>query len=189
MKQSLIAIFLCGVAVAACEADSSKAVRPESADAAVSADWDDREVASDLARDDAGLRVRADMEGGEVALKLPGGIEGKLKLPGGLDAGTDFDLGDIGRYPGARLTSVNVDAGRRDGAERGVVVLGFAAPGTQDQVLDWFAQRLTDRGRPPERRGRTLQGTTEDGDRLVIAMEDATGGEARGRITITKRGA
>jgi hypothetical protein len=54
-------------------------------------------------------------------------------------------------------------------------------------VANWYAKALADKGRPPSRSGNTLTGTTEDGDRMVIAVEDGDTGVARGRITISDR--
>jgi hypothetical protein len=93
----------------------------------------------------------------------------------------------VGRYPGAKLTSVNVQASGKNGDGRGQVLLGFSAPGTATHVANWYAKALADKGRTPSRSGNTLTGTTEDGDRMVIAVEDGNTGVARGRITISDR--
>lgn len=185
MKNALLAILLCGVAVAACNANRKEAVEDRHDGVTVDAQWDDDKGSAVLP--DAGVNIKADMEKGRVELKLPGGIGGTVNIPQGLEADAKFDLDGLGRYPGARLTSVNVDAGRTDGVKRGIVVLGFTAPGSAAQVADWYAARLSDKGRPASRSGNTLTGTTEDGDAMVIAVEDAAAGTARGRITITDR--
>lgn len=180
MKNALIAILLCGAAVAACDArrveDKEKA---EAAAVSVAKDWDKG------AAGDTGLNIKADMESGEVELKLPGGIAGKVTIPEGLQSGSKFDLDGVGRYPGAKLTSVNVQASGKNGDGRGQVLLGFSAPGTAARVADWYAKALAGKGRTPSRSGNTLIGTTKDGDRMVIAVEDGDTGVARGRITIT----
>jgi hypothetical protein len=178
MKNALLAILLCGVAVAACEQRRTVETPPETPQ--VEAEW--REGGATRAEVD----IRADMESGEVALKLPGGLEGKVKLPEGLEADTRFDLDGIGRYPGARLTSVDVKASDTDGQRQGRVVLGFSAPGTADAVADWYEQALVKKGRSVARTGTTVTGTTEDGDPMVIAITEGSGGRARGRITITE---
>ena len=133
------------------------------------------------------MNIKADMEKGEVELKLPVGIAGKVSIPDGIESDAKFDLDGVGRYPGAKLTSVNVQASGKNGDGRGQVLLGFSAPGTATHVANWYAKALADKGRTPSRSGNTLTGTTEDGDRMVIAVEDGNTGVARGRITISDR--
>jgi hypothetical protein len=186
MKNALIAILLCGVAVAACDARRAQELEAtEQAAISVDKDWADGTDSSSSG--EAGLNIKADMESGEVELKLPGGVEGRVKIPEGLGPDAKFDLDGVGRYPGARLTSVNVKASGRDGDGRGLVVLAFSAPGKAAAVADWYAKALAEQGRTPSRSGNTLTGTTDDGDRMVIAVEDGDTGVARGRITITDR--
>jgi len=181
MKQALIAILLCGVAVAACEDRTEK---PQPADTAqIEADWNARPEGGS----DVDVNIRADAESGKLELKLPGGIEGKLKLPGGLDAGADFDLDGVGRYPGATLTSVDIKARDRKEGHDARVQLGFSAPGSADQVAGWYEQALVKHGRSVSRTGTTVTSTTEDGKPMVIAIEDGKGGAAQGRITIIDR--
>mgnify|MGYP002777084701 CR=1 FL=1 len=179
MKNALIAILLCGVAVAACE---RQAQEPKQAEDTTTLGWEGSETAND-----ANVNIRADTETGEVELKLPGGIEGKVKLPAGLDADSTFDLDGIGRYPGATLTSVDIKATDRKDAHDARVVLGFSAPGTADTVADWYEQALVKDGRSVSRTGTTVTTVTDDGKPMVIAITDGAGGTARGRITITDR--
>lgn len=126
MKNALLAILLCGVAVAACNANRKEQVEAEKT-AQITVDSSD---ASERESNIAGVNIKADMESGEVELKLPGGLQGKVRIPAGLEAGTKFDLDGLGRYPGAMLSSVNVQASGKDGDGKGKVVLGFTAPGT-----------------------------------------------------------
>jgi hypothetical protein len=181
MKNALLAILLCGVAVAACEDRAEKAQPP--ATVAVEGDWDAGADAGGGTNVD--VNIHADAQTGEVELKLPGGIEGKVKLPGGLDADTKFDLDGIGRYPGAKLTNVDIKANERKDGRQARVVLGFSAPGSADRVADWYEQALVKDGRSVSRTGTTVTTTTEDGKPMVIAVQDGTGGTAQGRITIT----
>lgn len=185
MRNALIAILLCGVAVAACNAEREARVEADkSAQITLAASDDAGNVDG---KDDGGLNIKVDTDSGEVELKLPGGLEGKVRIPEGLDAGAKFDLDGLGRYPGAKLISVNVQASGKDGDGRGLAVLGFSAPGTAGQVADWYEKALAQKGRRSSRSGNTLTGTTEDGDRMVIAVEDGETGVARGRISITDR--
>ena len=183
MKNALIATLLCGVAVAACDANRAQEQEKVTEQAAIStdSDWDNGKAG------DGGVNIKADMESGEVELKLPGGLEGKVKIPEGLEPDAKFDLDGLGRYPGAKLVNVDVQASGKDNDGRGQVVLGFTAPGSAGQVASWYEKALADKGRNPTRSGNTLNGTTKDGDRMEIAVEDGSGGIARGRITITDR--
>ena len=183
MKNALIAILLCGVAVAACDANRQDEAK-DSATAQVLLENSD-----DAGNSDGGVNIKADMESGKVELKLPGGLEGSVRIPAGLESDSKFDLDGLGRYPGAKLINVNVQASGKDGDGKGSVVLGFTAPGTPEQVADWYAKALLDNGRPATRSGNTLTGTTEDGDRMVIAVESGAAGIARGRITIRDKAA
>jgi hypothetical protein len=184
MKNALIAILLCGVAVAACE-DRSKKAEPAT-DVAIEGDWN-AGADSGAGDGEVNVNIHADAETGALELKLPGGIEGTLKLPKGLDGETRFDLDGIGRYPGAKLTDVDIKARANDAQKDARVVLGFAAPGSADAVADWYEQALVKDGRSVSRTGTTVTTTTEDGKPMVIAVQDGKGGTAQGRITITDR--
>lgn len=175
MRDALIAILLCGLAVAACEA--GQADKAETPQISVDLSTTDEGESSD-----SGLQLKADTETGEMQVKLPGGIEGKIKLPEGLDGDTEFDLGGVGRYPGAKLTGVDINAlGGKDGAR---VELGFTAPGSAETVADWYAKAFAAKGRNVTRSGTTLSTTTGDGEPLVMALRDGTNGVATGQITI-----
>jgi hypothetical protein len=183
MRDALIAILICGVAVAACE-NRDEAKRDANAETAVETSWDhDSENSSD-----GGVNIQANVEGGKVELKLPGGLEGTVKLPEGLGADAKFDLDGVGRYPGAKLTNVDVKADKVDGKGQARVQLGFTAPGSADQVADWYEAALVKKGRSVARTGTTITGTTEDGDPMVITINEGSAGVARGRITITDSG-
>jgi hypothetical protein len=167
MKNALIAILLCGVAVAACEQRAKVEKPPETTE--IETEWREGDGKG------ADVNIRADMESGEVELKLPGGLEGDTK----------FDLDGVGRYPGAKLTNVDVKATDKDGSRQGRVVLGFSAPGSADKVADWYEQALVKKGRSVARTGNTITTTTSDGDPMVMVISEDAGGIARGRITIT----
>ena len=189
MKNALIAILLSGAAVVACNAqqDADKIEAKSGTEISVDANSDANSDGRADIGDDGGVNIRANMESGEVQLKLPGGLEGTVKIPGGLESESQFDLDGVGRYPGSRLTTVNVVGTRRDGEGSGQVVLGFTAPGTAGQVADWYQKALAAKGRTPSRSANTLTSQTADGDRMVIAVQDGPTGIARGRITITDK--
>lgn len=180
MRDALIAIFICGAAVAACENRDDEAKPVAEAEPAVEANWDEGD-----GKGSGGVNIQADVTTGKVELKLPGGLEGTVRLPNGIGADAKFDLDGVGRYPGAKLINVDVKANEVDGKGQARVLLGFTAPGSADQVADWYEAALVKKGRSVARTGTTITGTTEDGDPMVIAINEGAGGVARGRITIT----
>ena len=188
MKNALIAILLCSVAVAACERRSDEPAPSSETAAGETGEGSTLEWNGDAAGEgNIDVNIRADASTGKVELKLPGGIEGSLKLPRGLDGDTKFDLDGIGRFPGATLTTVDIKATDRKQGHDARVVLGFAAPGSADAVADWYEQALIKDGRSVSRTGTTVTSTTEDGKPMVIAVTQGEGGQAQCRITITDR--
>lgn len=178
MRDALIAILLCGVAVAACEANSSD--REAEKAAAVTAE----SVADGPGDGGDGVQFRADTDSGDIELRLPGGIEGKFKLPEGIDADNDFDLEGIGRYPGARLTGVDLKVLDGDPKTDARVRLAFTAPGSADTVADWYEKALIGKGRSVLRTGTTLSTTTREGKPMVMTLRDGTGDIAVGSLVI-----
>lgn len=179
MRDALIAILLCGVAVAACEVRQAHATDAGRAAAKL-------EAAADFDADSsgAGVQFRADTESGDIELRLPGGIQGKFRLPEGIDADNEFKLNGIGRYPGSKLTGVDVKALDGDPDADATVRLAFTAPGTADTVADWYEKAFADKGRTVLRTGTTLSTTTSEGKPMVMALRDGTGGVAQGMLTI-----
>lgn len=180
MRDALIAILLCGVAVAACEVNQTEKQAAASSAEIIG------EMAADFEADSkqAGVQFRADTEAGEMQVRLPGGIEGKFKLPEGIDADNEFELNGIGRYPGSRLTGVDVKALDGDPETNARVRLAFTAPGKADTVADWYEKAFAGKGRTVLRNGTTLSTTTSEGKPMVMALRDGDGGVARGTVTI-----
>ncbi|MEI6486919.1 MAG: hypothetical protein WCO11_11710 [Sphingomonadales bacterium] len=187
MKNALIAILLCGVAVVACNQHQTKLADDAGTRISITTDGDG--AGAGAGDGDAEVKFKADMESGKVALALPGGLGGTLTIPKGLEADTRFDLDGIGRYPGAKLVSVDIAGTRKGGEGSGRVRLGFTAPGMAGQVADWYEKALTAKGRPTSRSGNTLTSATEDGDPMVITLSDGPGGIARGQISLTGKSA
>ena len=178
MKNALIAIALCGAAVVWFARDDDEPKR-----VAADTSWNFDKIEAEGGKDGEGaVEFRANTESGEMELRLPGGIKGKMRLPDAIDRNTKFDLDGIGRYPGAKLISVDVSGSPSTG---GRVILGFSAPGSADTVADWYEKALIAKGRSVARTGTTITGATESGEPMVIAVEDGPGDIARGRIIIT----
>ena len=148
MKNALIAILLCGAAVVwfGNREEEPKAIASDTS-------WH-LDARGDDGKD-GDVRFSADTAKGEMRLKLPGGIEGKMRLPDGLAEDTKFELDGVGRYPGAKLISVDVSGGKN---QEGRVMLGFSAPGSADTVADWYEKALIAKGRTVARTGNTITG-------------------------------
>ncbi len=176
MKNAMIAILLCGAAVVWFQSREDDRIKIKSD---IETSW----ISND--RGDDKVSLKADTQTGQVEVQLPGGIGGKVRLPEGLSEDTKFDLDGIGRYPGARLLNVDLSGG---GSSEGRLALGFSAPGSADTVADWYQKALIAKGRTVARTGNTITGATEDGEPMVIAVEDGPGDMARGRIIISGLG-
>jgi hypothetical protein len=157
------------------------------AEAPTAADWD--AGAKDTKGEGGDLAIDADVRGGAVDVRLPGGFEAKVKLPEGMAAEmgskTDFDIDGVGRYPGSRIETVKVRAGKREGGKDGMVELGFTAPGAPGVVADWYEERLKANGHTVSRYGDTLSGTMKDGDAYTMRL-DRKGEGTAGLMTISK---
>ncbi|MEY2882336.1 MAG: hypothetical protein RL490_60, partial [Pseudomonadota bacterium] len=137
---------------------------------------------------DGKLTVDADSDTGKVEVTLPGGLEAKVKIPGGLPGDAKFDIDGVGLFPGAKISTVNVNATDTPGT-RSTVALGFAAPGDAAAVADWYQQQFADKSVTASRQGDTLTGKTEDGDDFVLALTQGAPGKAQGKLTITDKDA
>jgi hypothetical protein len=157
------------------------------AEAPTAADWD--AGAKDMKAEGGDLAIDADVRGGAVDVRLPGGFEAKVKLPDGMAAGigdtADFDIDGVGRYPGSQIETVKVRAGKREGGKDSLVEMGFTAPAAPEVVADWYEERLKAKGHTVSRDGDTLSGTMKDGEAFTMRL-DRKGEGTTGLVTITK---
>lgn len=131
--------------------------------------------------------IDANNETGQVAVKLPGGIEANVKVPGGeMLEKADFDIDGVGLYPGAKVGSVNVKAlsGKGEGKGTATVKIGFSAPADAAAVADWYQQQFEAKKIAVSRSGEMLTGTTKDGDQFTLALTQAGAGAAKGQLTL-----
>ena len=75
-----------------------------------------------------------------------------------LDVEGDFDIDGVKLYPGSKVTSVNVDASDRNGADKATVQLGFTSPATPAKAADWMAGEFAKKGTKVARTGDVLAG-------------------------------
>ncbi|MEY4269550.1 MAG: hypothetical protein RLZZ58_766, partial [Pseudomonadota bacterium] len=101
------------------------------------------------------------------------GVDINAKLPGldMRDINADFDIDGVGLYPGASVTSMNVNATSKDGnSGKGTVKFGFNAPASADTVAAWYAGEFAKAGLKATRAGNKVSGTTNDGDAFSINL-------------------
>lgn len=130
-----------------------------------------------ISADSKGSSIRIDGDGVNINADLPG-IDG-------LDVGSDFDIDGVKLYPGAKITSVNInaDAGKPEG-QQGKVDFGLTAPAAPGVVLGWYAKAFAAKGISTTTKGSALSGATKDGDAFVIELApDGTGSKGKVRIS------
>jgi hypothetical protein len=148
---------------------------------------DVREVTINAKGEDGGnVRISADGKGSNISIDGDG-VNINADLPGidGLDIGSDFDIDGVKLYPGAKITSINVNADEtRAKGQQGVVDFGLTAPAAPDVVLAWYAKAFADKGMTTTTKGSMLTGTTKDGDAFAIELApDGTGSKGKVRIS------
>jgi hypothetical protein len=157
------------------------------AEAPTAEEWD--ADAKDTKGAGGDVAIDANTRTGEMEIRLPGGFEAKVKMPEGMAADmaskADFDIDGVGRYPGSRIETVNVRAGKREGGKDGLVELGFTAPAAPEVVADWYEERLKAKGHTVSRDGDTLSGTMKDGEAFTMRL-DRKGEGTSGLMTISK---
>jgi hypothetical protein len=170
-------VLVAAAALTACSDSKVETARPDGdAKVDISVNGDDEASAT------------ANAEPGRVEVKLPGGLEAKVKVPGGLGKNSEFDIGGVGLYPGAKVGAIAVNAanaGKPGGAA--VVNIGFSAPADAAAVADWYEQQFAAKNVTIKRTGETLSGKTEDGDDFTLVLTPAAGG-ASGDLQIRDAG-
>lgn len=140
------------------------------------------------AKDGEGGYVKIGADGKGSSISIDGdGVNINADLPGidKIDIGGDFDIDGVKLYPGAKITSVNISAdGNKPEGQQGVVDFGLTAPAAPAVVLGWYAEAFAAKGMTTTTTGRTLNGTTKDGDAFAIElMPDGAGSKGKVRIS------
>lgn len=155
---------------------------PQSAEAS-----GDVETVTINAKGEDGAAVSISASGSASSVSINGdGVNINAKLPGieGANINSDFDIEGVKLYPGAKITSVNVNAdSRKPEGQQGQVEFGLTAPAAPDVVLNWYAKAFAAKGVTTTTKGGTLSGKTGDGEDFVIELSP-DGKGAKGRVRI-----
>ena len=133
-----------------------------------------------------GVQIKTGKDGGNI--KIGGdGAAIDIDIPDfvDLDIESDFDIDGVKLYPGSKVTTVNVDANDKNGADKAVVKLGFTSPTAPTKAADWMAGEFAKKGVKVTRSGDTLAGKDKDGADFTIKF-GPDGANAKGEVVITK---
>lgn len=83
------------------------------------------------------------------------------------------------------MTTVDVDANEKNGADKATVKLGFTSPAAPTKAADWMAGEFAKKGVKVTRTGDTLAGKDKDGADFRINFAP-DGANAKGAVVITK---
>jgi hypothetical protein len=135
---------------------------------------------------DSAVSISASSSASSISIKGDG-VDINAKVPG-IDLGeikSDFDIDGVGLYPGATITSMNVNAtSSSDAGGSGVVKFGFTAPDGAEKVAAWYAAAFAKAGSKIARKGNRITGTTKGGDAFAVDVAPA-GKTSKGVITIS----
>ena len=144
------------------------------------------EVSINAGDEHGGVQIKTGKDGGNI--KIGGdGAAIDIDIPDfvDLDIESDFDIDGVKLYPGSKVTTVNVDANEKNGADKAVVKLGFTSPAAPTKAADWMAGEFAKKGVKVTRTGDTLAGKDKDGADFTIKF-GPDGANAKGDVVITK---
>ena len=147
---------------------------------------DKTEVSINAGDEHGGVQIKTGKDGGNI--KIGGdGAAIDINIPDfvDLDIESDFDIDGVKLYPGSKVTTVNVDANDKNGADKAVVKLGFTSPAAPTKAADWMAGEFAKKGVKVTRTGDTLAGKDKDGADFTIKF-GPDGANAKGDVVITK---
>lgn len=150
-------------------------------------DGDVEQVTINAKGEDGGsVAISADGGGSSVSIRGDG-VNIKADLPGidRINMGSDFDIEGVKLYPGAKITSVNVNAdSSKPEGQQGQVEFGLTAPAAPAAVLDWYAKAFAAKGIATTSKGGTLAGKTKDGDAFTLELAPEGAG-SKGKVRIS----
>ena len=144
------------------------------------------EVTINAGDDQGGVVIKAGKDGGNVRIGGKGpSIDIAIPDFVDLDVESDFDIDGVKLYPGSKVTSVDVNARKKDGLDNTTVKLGFTAPAAPKVAADWMAAEFGKKGVQVARTGDTLAGKDKDGDAFTIKF-GPDGANSKGEVLIIK---
>ncbi len=145
------------------------------------------EISINAGDEHGGVKITSSKDGGGK-VKIGGdGVDINIDVPDFVDFDVtgDFDIDGVKLYPGSQVTSVNVDATDRNGADKAVVKLGFTSPAAPAKAADWMAGEFARQGVRISRTADTLAGKDKDGADFTIKF-GPDGANSKGEVLITK---
>lgn len=131
--------------------------------------------------DGGNVTASADKDG-RVTVKAPG-FEGSVTLPRFRLGGDNFSIDGVKLYPGATITSLNVD-GDSDG-KGGAVRVAFDAPADATQVRDWFREQMEGAGFTVTGNRDELTGKTGKGSPFTLKLAPAGEKQSKGTLNVS----
>ncbi len=164
------------IGLSACDADRSS----DKADA--NASGTNINVA---AKGEAGedIRITADGETGKVSVNLPG-FDANVRLPKVMLKDSNFDIDGVKLYPGATVSSINIQGDKTGAADNNHVQIVFSAPAEPKPVRDWFAKSFAEKAVEAKISGESLVGKTKDGTPFTMDFAAGKGGSTTGTIVL-----
>lgn len=132
--------------------------------------------------DNGSVTAQADKDG-KVSVKAPG-FEGSIKLPKFSIGAENFEIDGVKLYPGATISSLNIDD-RQDGTDKGGVKVAFDAPAEATRVRDWFREQMEGAGFTVTGNRDELTGKTKSGSPYTLKIDGAGDTKSRGTLTVS----
>jgi N-acetylmuramoyl-L-alanine amidase len=133
------------------------------------------------------IDMNSEADAGNVSISVPG-FDAKVKVPTGLMTHGDFDIDGVKLYPGAMVTTfnLNVDGKSKEDkdSDNTVVKMTFAAPADVPTVTDWYRKQFAAKSVNATQTASGFSGKSEDGDDFTITLTPGAAGQTKGAIDV-----
>ncbi len=129
------------------------------------------------------IRITADGDTGKVAVNLPG-FDANVRLPKVLLKDSNFDIDGVKLYPGATVSSINVQGDKTGVWDGDRVQIIFSAPADPKPVRDWFVKAFAEKAVAAKVSGESLVGKTKDGTPFTMSFAAGKGGTTTGTVIL-----
>ncbi len=136
------------------------------------------------------IDMNSEADAGNVAFSIPG-IDAKIKVPTGMMDHGDFDIDGVKLYPGAKVTTFNLNVDSKTTSEKAtdpVVKMRFAAPGDVATVTSWYKSQFAEKSVAITQTATGFSGKSKDGDTFTITLTPGASGQTNGDIAIVDSG-